>query len=414
MPPRGQLSPRYPGRGLPSRAASRARSNPRARRGTSRARSRTGRRLDATGGYTRTASRRLTRFRQASRLAVALTGFLLFLWTTVDLDEAGAQPAPAPADAVEEATSTIQDLVQGFYALLPKLAIALGILLLAYVLSRILRALFTRLLASWSRGNAVSALTSVILFLVALGTALSVIAGDARALVGSVGLAGLALSWALQTPIESFTGWLLNSFRSHYRVGDRIAVGDVFGDVHQVDVMSTTVWELGGPDKDVHGAQPTGALITFPNSEILRASIVNYTREFPYVWDEVMVGVSGESDLAYAMTVVREAAARVIGPNMKEPARRYARLLAQQRLDFRPSDAPSVYVSPSESWTNLVVRYLIPVRERRQWSTELLVRIGEELARPEHRGRIVSASPRLRVELLRDGPGPRVAEERDR
>jgi hypothetical protein len=38
--------------------------------------------------------------------------------------------------------------------------------------------------------------------LLALGMALSVIAGDARALVGSVGLAGLALPWALPAPIE--------------------------------------------------------------------------------------------------------------------------------------------------------------------------------------------------------------------
>lgn len=336
---------------------------------------------------------------------MALTGLLLLLWSTVGLDAAGAQPPPAPdpAGAVEEATGTIQELVQGFYALLPKIVIAVGIMVLAYVLSRIMRALFTRLLASWSRGTAVSALTSVILSLIALGAALSVIAGDARALVGSVGLAGLALSWALQTPIESFTGWLLNSFRSHYRIGDRIAVGDVFGDVYQIDVMTTTVWELGGPDKDVHGAQPTGALITFPNSEILRASIVNYTREFPYVWDEVIVGIANESDVAYAMTVVQETAAKVMGASMKGPVQDYARLLAQRRLDFEVTDAPTVYVSPTEAWTNLVVRYLIPVRERRRWSTELLVRIGQELARPAHRGRIVSAYPRMRVELLRDG-----------
>ena len=32
-------------------------------------------------------------------------------------------------------------------------------------------------------------------------------------------------SLPLQTPIESFTGWLLNSFRGYYRVGDRIEVG---------------------------------------------------------------------------------------------------------------------------------------------------------------------------------------------
>jgi small-conductance mechanosensitive channel len=91
---------------------------------------------------------------------------------------------------------------------------------------------------------------------VAAVASLSVLAGDVRAVVGSVGLLGLAASWALQTPIESFTGWLLNSFRGYYRVGDRIAVGDVFGDVYRIDVLTTTVWEAGGPASPCRRRRP--------------------------------------------------------------------------------------------------------------------------------------------------------------
>jgi small conductance mechanosensitive channel len=227
--------------------------------------------------------------------------------------------------------------------------------------------------------------------------------------VGALVLAGLALSWALQTPIESFTGWLLNSFKTYYRIGDRIEVGDIFGDVYQIDVMTTTVWELGGPDKDVRGAQPTGALVTFPNSEVLRSSIINYTRDFTHVWDEVSVGVANESDLAYAMAVVQQAAAEIVGSMMEAPAREYARLLEERRLMFDVATQPTVYVSPTESWTNLIVRYLVPARERRKWATELVLGIGRAFARPEHQGRIIPAYPRTRVELVdrcSDAPDP--------
>jgi small-conductance mechanosensitive channel len=151
------------------------------------------------------------------------------------------------------------------------------------VLTSIVRPPLRRLLASWTRANAISALAGVLIWILAISAALSVIVGDPRTLLGSVGLIGLALSWALQQPIESFTAWLLNSFRGYYRVGDRIAVGDVFGDVYRIDFLTTTVWEAGGPDKPVQGAQPTGALVTFPNSEVLRANVTNYTRDFPYV-----------------------------------------------------------------------------------------------------------------------------------
>src|SRR5690606_15516664 len=96
--------------------------------------------------------------------------------------------------SVEEATGTLRDLGTTAYQLLPKIGIAVGLLLLAGGLATGLKALLRRALGSWERANATSALASVLIWLVALGAALSVIAGDARALVGSVGLFGLALS----------------------------------------------------------------------------------------------------------------------------------------------------------------------------------------------------------------------------
>lgn len=398
--------------------------------------------------YQQQAKNRLRQFRQASLVAVAATGLLAVIWTTGEVTEeiprlgpavlptsdgqvgfvgrasaAGSQPpggaiatqpvptsqpasAPTtsptetPATSVREAGSTINRLLLRAYALLPKLLIAGIILVLAAGVSKLVNAVLPRLLRTWRRGEAFSALTSVVVFLLALGMALSVIAGDARALVGSVGLAGLALSWALQAPIESFTGWLLNSFREYYRVGDRIAVGDVFGNVYNIDFLNTTVWEAGGPGKAVAGAQPTGALITFPNSEVLRSNIINFTRLFAYVWDEVTVGVTNESDLAYTARLLHDVAQRVVGPAMARPAAEYRALLQSHRLAFDVADEPQVYIAPASAWTNFYVRYLVNARERRQWASELVLAISLELSKPEHAARVRSAYPRTDVQLL--------------
>ena len=177
------------------------------------------------------------------------------------------------------------------------------LLVVAGLLVRIVRIVLSLILRSWERSNAFTALAGVVIWLLALGIATAVLVGDIRALVGSLGLVGLALSWALQTPIESFTGWLLNSFHGYYRVGDRVAVGDVFGDVYRIDFLTTTVWEYGSPSTSpggIRAEQPTGRLITFPNHEILTGAVVNYTRDFPYVWDELVVAVAPESDLESA------------------------------------------------------------------------------------------------------------------
>jgi small conductance mechanosensitive channel len=252
----------------------------------------------------------------------------------------------------------------------------------------------------------VSALTRLIAYLAATVAAVSVLAGDVRAVVGSVGLLGLAASWALQTPIESFTGWLLNSFRGYYRVGDRIAVGDVFGDVYRIDVLTTTVWEAGGPGKPVSAAQATGTLITFPNWEVLRSNIVNYSRDFPYVWDEITIGVANESDLPYTTSVLEETARRVLGEQMQTAAQQYEVLLRAERLMFDVDEIPRVYLSLADSWTDCTIRYLVPVRSRRTWSSALILEISREIAKPEHNDRILAVYPRTEVKLWERWPQP--------
>ncbi|MBA3847479.1 MAG: mechanosensitive ion channel [Planctomycetes bacterium] len=321
---------------------------------------------------------------------------------------AESDPNPAeraeglPSDAAEgfeQATSTIMQLATSVYALLPKLMLALLLLVLAWAVAWLVQKTLRRVLRSWHRTEAVSALVRIALYIAAAAGGMAVLAGDARALLGSVGLVGLALSWALQTPIESFTGWLLNSFRGYYRVGDRIEVGEVFGDVYKIDVLTTTVWEAGGPGKAVRAAQPTGAMITFPNWEVLRSNIINYTREFPFVWDEVAIGVSNESDLAYAAEVIGGVARTVIGPTMEGPAAEYQELLQRARLAFDVEELPKVFLAQTDSWTDCIVRYLVPTRQRRRWSSELILALSRELARPAHQGRIVASYPRQEVRL---------------
>ena len=359
-------------------------------------------------------------------LAVALTGLLLLVANVplpadsfltppsredapaavssqvdVPVDPARVQvdaSAGDPDRAVAEATGTLRSLARSAWGLLPKIAIAIALLVLTAVLLRLLRLALHRVMRGWQRADAATALVSVALWLLALGVALSVLAGDVRALVGSVGLVGLGLSWALQVPIESFTGWMLNSFRAYYRVGDRIMVGDVFGDVYRIDVLTTTLWESGGPDKPVQGSQPTGALVTFPNSEILRANVVNYTRDFPFVWDELTLGLAQETDIGYASDVLRGVAEEVLGEEMRVPVALYQQLLEREGLDQEPSPTPQVYLSPAESWTDLTIRYLAPARARRLWATRLLLALDEAMKRPEHRGRIVAAVPRHVIE----------------
>lgn len=349
-------------------------------------------------------------FRQATIISVAVTGFLLLLLSPEAATVAQEVGGGGPAQAAEEATGTLRGLWFGFRDNLPKYGIALGVLLAAAVLVRLIRLILSLALRNWERSNAMTALAGVAIWLVALGVAASVLVGDIRALVGSLGLVGLALSWALQTPIESFSGWLLNSFHGYYRVGDRIAVGEVFGDVYRIDFLTTTVWEYGSPAATaitIHAEQPTGRLITFPNHEILTGPVVNYTRDFPYMWDELTMAVANESDLAYAMEVVRRVGEEIVGDYMREPARRYEALLKREGLERRVATEPQVFLAISDWGANISLRYLVEAREKRGWATRMAMAVTTELNKPEHRERILPVYPRHQVQLVHSDGSPK-------
>jgi len=362
----------------------------------------------------------LRAFRKASLIAVALTGLLLLMLGPTEealAQDAGVSatadtPAEEPRRQVQpeevaretsaEAQRAASGLRQGLLNALPKLTVVLGTLLLTWLVARGLRALLRVVLGRWARADASTALVSICVWLLGTGIAVSVLAGDIRAMLGSVGLVGLALSWALQTPIESFTGWLLNSFQGYYRVGDRVQVGDVFGDVYAIDFLSTTLWELGSAERPgaVHAEQPTGRLITFPNNEVLTGTVINLTRDFPYVWDELVVPVANESDLRYALELLRGLATEVLGDDMAGPAHDYEALLRKARLETAVADKPEVYVSLADSWTNVTIRYLVHARQRRKWKSLLAERVMVELNQPTHAGRLIPVFPRQQVQLL--------------
>jgi small-conductance mechanosensitive channel len=377
------------------------------------------------------AKNRLKNFRQASILAVAIIGFIMLVFAPSEAGLEEQQPdtlsqeqtsesllmaeqsqadtidintgvAFSSRDSAEEAISALQNLWNGFYYNLPKFLIAIATLILAWILVRFLSMLLKKVIGRWHSSKAIISIVSIALWLLAIGVAISVVAGDIRALVGSLGLVGLALSWSLQTPIESFTGWLLNSFQGYYRVGDRIRVGDVFGDVYRIDFLTTTVWEIGAPYQPgfVQAEQPTGRMVTFPNNEILTGTVINLTGDFPYVWDELSVSIANESDIRKAMEVLEGTALELLGSYMVTPARQYAKLLSKAGLDDTVPEKPQVFLSTEDSWTNVTIRYLVGARERRKWKSELILRTTQELNKPEYQHTIIPVYPRQQVQML--------------
>ena len=61
----------------------------------------------------------------------------------------------------------------------------------------------------------------------------------------ALGVAGAGFAFALQEVIVSVAGWIAVSVGSFYRVGDRVQLGGIKGDVIDIGVLRTTIMEIG-------------------------------------------------------------------------------------------------------------------------------------------------------------------------
>ncbi len=196
----------------------------------------------------------------------------------------------------------------------------------------------------------------------------------------SLGVVGFAVTFALQQPLFSLAGWAYIVAKQPYRVGDRVAIDDAKGDVVSVDLFVTTLWEIDGGL--VTSNQPSGRVITVPNSVVLSSHVYNYSwGGFPYVWNEIGLQVAYETDLEFAIDTLRTEADAVIGDEMAGRVARYRERLRETPVELEVQDRPSVNVVQKESWVELRLRYLVHPRRGQRVKNELyrraLTRFGE-------------------------------------
>ncbi|WP_324756863.1 mechanosensitive ion channel family protein [Haloarcula sp. GH36] len=204
--------------------------------------------------------------------------------------------------------------------------------------------------------------------------ALGVVTEQWLGLLFSLGVVGFAVTFALQQPLFSLIGWLYIMTKRPYQVGDRVAIESSKGDVVEVSFLVTTLWEING--ELVSSNQPSGRIITLPNSVVLSSHVKNYTREeFPYIWNELTIQVAYETELDYATATMQREADEFLGDEMAARIQRYRERLAETPVELEVRDRPTVNVVQEESWVELRLRYLVHPKRGQRVRNELYERI---------------------------------------
>jgi len=188
-----------------------------------------------------------------------------------------------------------------------------------------------------------------------------------QSLATFLGLLSAGLAIALKDLVVNFAGWAFILWRRPLEVGDRIQIGDYRGDVVDLRVFQFTLLEIGNW---VEAEQSTGRIIHIPNGMVLTAVLANYSKGFKYIWDEIPVLVTFESDWEKTKRILSEII-EVHGQKAAKEAKHSVQQAGEKFLISYSKLTPIVYTSVADSGVLLTMRYLCNPRERRATAQEI-------------------------------------------
>ena len=185
--------------------------------------------------------------------------------------------------------------------------------------------------------------------------------GETGSLGTFLGLLTAGVAIALKDPLTDLAGWGFILWRRPFATGDRVTLGGLTGDVIDQRVFQFTLLEVG----TVTGAgQSTGRIVHVPNGWVFQQAVTNHTGTFAYIWHEIAVVVTFESDWRAAKQILTEIAAEC-ADHLSEDAERTLRRAAREYFIYYNKLTPVVYTTAIGEGVQLTIRYLVGPRRVR-------------------------------------------------
>lgn len=281
--------------------------------------------------------------------------------------------------AVSEASDSVAGRLEGFPLLLPgataetqaKIVLSVAVIVLLILARRVLLFILGRWMSDpvrryhWAK---TSGYTATVVAMLALAQVWFV---AIRSVGVFLGLLSAALALALKDLVADLAGWFFILWRKPFDLGDRIQVGSHAGDVVDIRIFAFTIMEVGNW---VAADQSTGRMIHVPNSLVFTEPMANYTADFPFLWNEIPVLVTFESDWRRAKEILE----RIVIEESADASREAEGTVpagSRYSLVHHEGLAPAVYTSVEASGILLTTRYLTPPRGRRGGAQAIWERI---------------------------------------
>jgi small-conductance mechanosensitive channel len=204
-------------------------------------------------------------------------------------------------------------------------------------------------------------------------------ANEVGALATVMGFAAAGIAVALQNVILSLAGYFFLIGKFGIRVGDRVLISGVTGDVIDIGLVKLSLMELGGNGND---RQPTGRVVVFSNAIVFQPS-GNFFKQIPgtnFVWNEVTLTLSPECDYRLAEKRLLEAVDEVFGRYREAIQRQY--IEAEHQLNMViDAPKPQSRLQLSQDGLRITIRYPAETRSAVQTADEVSRRLLDAIAR---------------------------------
>jgi small-conductance mechanosensitive channel len=233
---------------------------------------------------------------------------------------------------------------------------------------------------------------------------------DPGRLTTFLGLFSAGLAFALQKVVTAVAAYFVLLRGKTFNVGERIKMGGVRGDVINLGFIQTTIMEMGEPpaaqSEDpgmwVEARQYTGRIVTITNDKIFEDPVYNYSRDFPFIWEEMHVGISYTADRNRAEQILLDVARQHTTPIVEISEESLTQM--ERQFSMRRSDLnPRVFWRMTDNWLELSLRFIardFDVRGLKDKMTRDLVKAVEEAHLEIASGTYeIVGMPPLRVEL---------------
>jgi small-conductance mechanosensitive channel len=204
--------------------------------------------------------------------------------------------------------------------------------------------------------------------------------------------AGIAVG--LQAVLLSIAAYFFIIGRYGIRVGDRISVAGITGDVVDIGLVRMYVMELAGTGLDFY---PTGRIVAFSNSVLFQTGSPLF-RQIPgteYTWHEVVATIAPNGDYHAVrerlMAVVDEVYSKYRGEIESQHA------TIERRVDILVDlPRPEARLQFADTGLELLVRYPVEIRRAPDTDEEMTRRVLNLMSNDEAVKAAVSGTPKIR------------------